>query len=654
MSLASEKYDVILNGQGLILIEESYRKRAQQPFSPRFATGDPGYGDLSFWQFLKQEAWDGGIGQAIFSTTNKIMESMGWDFRFGEPRLSFGQRTVDTSGSPITALVSTVFNNTGKLLKTAAATSTSKPQLILLGRQSSTPGTGTRVAHNPSDSTDPVIVQFNSECGAIWNRSFDAADTDCNYIAVSGYAAGVAHLLIYRSDGTAIADITLTNIIYRLHIIQPISSEVILCVDQHGMGVLVTFTVSTHTVASQKRFQIAANSSTEDEEIMSHGSCLDGSGNVYILTQHSVGPDGTTGYLRSNSTVHLITAADLLLAGGPRISSSHILDQIIGTAIHSLNGVVYILGSYQPKANSLLPIIIKYPDTLVWKGRRDSKLWDNLIPCTFQSNRDSLYFIMKPSWTNGGAGDYDSIYKLNASDVVQEVCAIDRVDPASDNFEHMALAFVGNRFYWYNVTANAAYSTNETRGSLVAGDQLQFETSEFGGNTPLINKTLYSITVELSEAIPTGQLMSFLVNDTDIATMLPAHGTKKEFILTTEITGGGFIVTVSCVPESTWTGYIKKISLRFLPTQFKKLAWAFGIRADRNLKLIDGSRETSSPATIFANLKTAWESNVPISFTDVDGAVKTVIVTDFDQRRPLLNRDAGKEESFCFLELLEV
>src|SRR3990167_2080419 len=131
MSLASEKYDVILNGQGLILIEESYRKRAQQPFSPRFATGDPGYGDLSFWQFLTQESWEGGIGQAIFSTTNKIMESCGWDFRYGEPRLSFGQRTVDTSSDPLTALLSATFNETGKFIHTPGTTVVGRPNLSL-------------------------------------------------------------------------------------------------------------------------------------------------------------------------------------------------------------------------------------------------------------------------------------------------------------------------------------------------------------------------------------------------------------------------------------------------------------------------------------------------------------------------------------------
>jgi hypothetical protein len=181
------------------------------------------------------------------------------------------------------------------------------------------------------------------------------------------------------------------------------------------------------------------------------------------------------------------------------------------------------------------------------------------------------------------------------------------------------------------------------------------KTSAIGGNTPLINKTLYSVTVELSEAITSGETLTVKVNDTTVGTLVNADGTRKEIVLTTEITASAFTLRFEMAGTSTWSGELKGYTLRYIPTQFKKRAWGLAIRADRNLKLADGRRESKKPSTIYSDLEDAWESNVPIPFVDVDGSSYTVIVTDFDQRRPLLDRRGGDRlESFIFLELLEV
>jgi len=79
MALADNKFPVKLDGKGYILQEETYLKKPQEAFTPRFSTGDPSLGDLSFWQFFRQTDFTGGLGQKLFQVTNKFFRSAGWE-----------------------------------------------------------------------------------------------------------------------------------------------------------------------------------------------------------------------------------------------------------------------------------------------------------------------------------------------------------------------------------------------------------------------------------------------------------------------------------------------------------------------------------------------------------------------------------------------
>src|ERR1035437_5258622 len=95
MASATPQAHIQLNGKNYVLIEESYEKRAQQPFTARFATGDPTEGDNSFWQFLSQKGWVS-EGQEIMQVVNNYRQSSGWDMRvsqagsLGHPRIGNG------------------------------------------------------------------------------------------------------------------------------------------------------------------------------------------------------------------------------------------------------------------------------------------------------------------------------------------------------------------------------------------------------------------------------------------------------------------------------------------------------------------------------------------------------------------------------------
>lgn len=107
-------YHIQLNGKGYIILDETYALQPQKPFSPRFSTGDPSYGDLSFWQYLTQESWEGGEGQEIFNDKTKYLESCGWDLWDGKPRLSFPAQ--DAVMEPITGTVDQADNIASKLM----------------------------------------------------------------------------------------------------------------------------------------------------------------------------------------------------------------------------------------------------------------------------------------------------------------------------------------------------------------------------------------------------------------------------------------------------------------------------------------------------------------------------------------------------------
>ena len=70
---------IALNGREYVIQEETYQQQLQTPFNPRFSTGDQGFGDLSFYQYLAQVDWSGGSGQLVFDVTNQFLDSEGVD-----------------------------------------------------------------------------------------------------------------------------------------------------------------------------------------------------------------------------------------------------------------------------------------------------------------------------------------------------------------------------------------------------------------------------------------------------------------------------------------------------------------------------------------------------------------------------------------------
>ena len=665
MSLASSTGDITLNSKKYFLIEESYRKKAQQPFNPRFSTGDPSLSDLSFWQFVTQETWDGGAGQKIFSTVNKIRESAGWSFLNGRPELSGG------AINPGTSVLSSIYDDANLFLPRALPFGKSNDRMAIAWIF---PYTAVNALPNAAKTTQqsatallPLINTINSVGAEVWQRPGDAAESA---LICTKHVAGPTYSLdIYDNDFNVVTNVVLAAN-HRPRAVIGITGEKFLAVGGYGAA------PSDFTTAYVQPF--AANSWTAGTILYSFISEMNGevvpvmvkdsNGSIYFATANINPASSGTDPLNSDhcgSAVGIFTATDVVNTAGPMLSELVRYPNFFITSLVSINGTVYIFGARILRVNSTTASntyrneIIKYPNTVIWQSEKihtDSTTQTYLnkaVRAVSQVSGSEALFVVE----NNLSSSYASIMRLRIGDIVEEVAGFPYAPTDSVANNGWASLIQMNGSIWV-FGLDGRYQRSRLDKSLArlptSGTSI-LKLSDFGGNTPLINKTLYSVIVELSEAITSGETLTVKVNDTSVGTITNSDGTRKEIILTTEITASKFTPTLEMAGTSTWPGGIEKLTLRYIPTQFKKKAWAFGIRATKNLKRGDGTAETKTTTTMFSDIESAWTSNVPITFVDIDGSSYTVIVTDYDMRQPLIDRRGGLNlEALIFVELLEV
>lgn len=74
-----DKYHILLDEKGFIIQDETYHKKLQPPFPPRFSLGESNYKDLSFFSFYLVNDWQGGEGEekALTLSPNAFKEAIG-------------------------------------------------------------------------------------------------------------------------------------------------------------------------------------------------------------------------------------------------------------------------------------------------------------------------------------------------------------------------------------------------------------------------------------------------------------------------------------------------------------------------------------------------------------------------------------------------
>ena len=684
MALATSKYHITLNAAGYTLHPQSYKLKAQPPFTPRFSTGDPSLGDLSYWQYIAQEEFGGGVGQTLFNDKGRINKCVGWDIGDGKPRMSsaFDLITLSTA-IPNLGLAGdhhkakfVVFNN----------------DLILVCPPNSGNADGTLTLIFDGLGVSANIYHLNAWDAVAWNRDGNIG-TSNQFLAVS-YHDGTNYAIKfldedYNTDESyAVAGSTTFYVT-----LVPISGNAILRVGYNTSDNLLLIERLQYTANTwSDRVVSGFHQAMRTFRPLNCSYAIDSAGTVYLACKNNA--YDTAGTLSKYSYIIRITAADLASVN-PRISSTEVVERFAIWDIFDIAGVVYFSGAEQypfsgPTAGSSYtshPTIVRYPNIIVFQIKNGGSTThsDNAIRCGLESNSQGVFF--GGCWTDSFENAYDAnstlyVNKLSPQGVVLPVAFI----PFATTFPGpepgiAAICDFAGAIYIFNrivSTTGGIYKSAWTRSGVQAyagggGSDGGFAApgysagafttgkavlalSEMGGNTPLIQKTLYSVKIELGDAaLTTAQTLQIHVNGTLVATMVPGDGTSKEFVLTAELSAVGFRVELSLVNLNVaWYGYLKRVTLRYLPTQYKKYAWALGLRLEKHQKLLDGQPETDTPITKIAALKTAWQSNVPITYVDVDGTSYTVIVTDFQVQRPVIANDRDRLEAIAFVELLEV
>ena len=494
----------------------------------------------------------------------------------------------------------------------------------------------------------PKIVHQNANDICTWQRDNSPTGVINTYLA----AVNSTTIRCYNNETQVL---TASTTVYGNSIV-PLNSTTLLVIgtiSSIGSGIpaieIIKMDAGAWTIASQVVIQFDGATAGR----VSSYACLDSNGALYFATS-----DKSTVLGTQPSRLFYATATDLL-ATNPTLTAQYSLSDFVCNGVFNLAGVVYLFGS-RIRGTDAFAAILKYPGTPIYESTKaislasvisEQNFYNHGIPCVWK-NLDHALFL-----SNTDLDLWEPILQMNTSNQIVEVAAFDsgQFDSALPNFN--AIAEWNGVFYCLNAQAGTIRRTTTTRGGLV-GDPTTcvLELSQMGANTDLINKTLYSVTIELSAAVPASETLTVYVNGTSVGTMVAASGTRKEIVLTSELTAASFIVKLSWPKASTWTGYIKNGPIiRYIPTQFKKRAWGFGIRATKRLKMGDGSHHPTSPTTMFSDIEACWSSNVPITFIDVDGTSYTVIVTDFKQKRPLLQiARSSDQEAFYFVEVLEV
>ena len=182
-------------------------------------------------------------------------------------------------------------------------------------------------------------------------------------------------------------------------------------------------------------------------------------------------------------------------------------------------------------------------------------------------------------------------------------------------------------------------------------------TSKFYGEAELQDKIWFSTIIELKENLPLSckiDLYSKRIQDDDwvILGSFMKEEISHEFFFPEDYNSKAIQLKVVMQTENEReTAIITSLTIRHVLTSLNKFVWAFTIRATNNLKLLNQKIDTRTGDDIRNELLDICKDQKVINFTDLDGAMHRVIITDMDITSPLIAE--GKQEGLISLEILE-
>lgn len=668
-------YHISLAGQGYIIVDQSYVRRSQLAFTPRFSTGSYGYGDLSFWQFLIQEQWDGGSGQDDFVQLNQIRESNGWDFsglaKPKRPRLCGGNQVPSGITTPTQVAQNWYdmcqllrFGRYGNGGQAGAAADLNK--IVLIGGGTDFTLTNLRTA----TANLCGIKQIKGKGGFLFSRTRPGTQ-EGQYLVVFGATS----FQIYDSNFNIVVASAQGGTIVSMKAGMYLDTDNLFLVGNgaydSGSGSTITF--SRVTVGGNNWTLGSPNPGYTGEmpdRVIPH-MAVDSHGTAYFAAITEDISSTTFNFASDHigSAVLIFTAIDMARGGdGPQMSEIVRYPNMVICGLVSIVGEIYLIGSVVNRIGAAAieyhDVVIKFPNTVIWESRKikTDTLPKNLPKAVRQINRAEAVFV-----TESYLGAFDSIMRILPGNVVEEAGAVPHlVNPLTAGQDNgwMAIEQMGNSYYLYD-SLNNRFVQYKAQSDLSRNNPAQnciLELSAFGGNTTAITKTLYKVIVELYRTnLPAGETMTVLINEVQFGTLqstnftqLDANTYRAEIIAPAEFAAASFVPKIVMPSNSQWTGSIKRIGTQFIPTQLKKHAWGFAIRVEHFQKLLNDQRDQREASQQIADLEAAWKSNTPIDFTDTDGTKYKVIITEISARQPIIATNTRKRENILSMELLEI
>lgn len=655
---ATAKYDIQIDSKGYTLLQESYRRQAQTPFTPRFSTGDPSAGDLTFWQYIGMEQFNAGIGQGAFDIKSKGWHSSGW---ITDPL------TRELLPSPVPANTGTFFNMVGH-----ANSRGFLPRVRAIPLDGSTvvsAMTGDLSASLTSLTGHVAgkneIYRVSSPCVEYWSR--DLTDLLGGHGVMVGLRDSVAFLNL--PDLAAI-----TGSPYSLGID---ADSTVMCATQCTIDVFffATFKPNASGANSSKfrfvKFEDNSFSAVRFEMTYNAGhfvpvrSILDASGHLWILmteraaaTFSAAADEWVTEATARASYLYRFNAGSL--DSEPYIDVTVPIPNWIFWDMALLGTDIYLFGGkMNGSKNKMIPAIYRVGFGEVWSIPEELIVSGSLYGTIrgVYSSQSRIVFAAGYIDDTASSAPFTefSYYALYPGGSVHPIGCLQRSSfldgPVTGVWESEDDLYAHLKF-----AADIFVSSPGSFG--IASDSNRFwASSYFATDSNLINKRLQDITVELTQAKPAGQSLSVYIQKDrgawELVSAIATGTTKATF----SIAANAFTWRIGFRTSSTDAGDQAGISsflVKFVPIALKKYQWSLAIRLDLNSKLLDNSYEQLSVATRATNLRSAYRDQTVVTFVDIDGTSYSAIVTDMIERMPLIKEKTNQQEEIVFLELLEV
>lgn len=654
---ASAKYDITLNAEGYSLLSESYRKEAQVPFNPRFSTGDPSLGDLSYWQYIGMDSFAGGINQTKFDQKNKGFVSYGWNTDPLQKALLPSPDAIIGSTVNLTGHA-----NTRGFLQRVKATSIDS--ITIVGVPNGDWSSTLTSISGPHVTGVQEIYSVPSPCVEYFSR--DISTTEGSQGFIIGKRGSVDFL--DPIDLSVIASYTVTS-----------DSDIsITCAIQCTVDVF--FFAGFKPNASGDNTSIFHFVKFADDSMTSTvwtityeigffvpvKAILDAQGNLWVLTTRraSANPSAATdpwvpieSSTLKGSFLYRFAAGSLDTE--PYIDITQPLPNytfydmaLLGTNIYLFGQKVYLMET------TVVPVIYKvgFGEIFTQERYTGNVIITSGIHGVYASPHRILFgFVTNGTLDNGYQAVIYALYpgdqihtiattKCSSTSIVNGVWEVGR-----EVMMHLNANNSGNNSY-------IRFAPQTTAASPDGG--IFWASSIFTADSFLIDKYLREVTVELTRVQPTGQTVTVYIQIgggtwTSLGTFSTGQSSKTFTINSTASNWKIGFASVNSADGVNAAG-ILSLMCKFVPTALRKYQWSMGLRLEQNQQLHDKGFENETTATKLADLWAAYRDNTVITFVDVDGASYSVIVTNIIQRSPILSDLTGNLEYIPFIELLEV